>query len=298
MTSLLYGLLLCCPVCTLAQTPAARLGSPQSGPTLAPETVVLRAGSAELTAAQFESLVDSLPPQLREFAKGSGRKEFAVQLARTLVLAQEGYRRKLDQKPEFQIQSTYRTDELMATLAKAAIAEGIPGGEASVRQYYETHKSQFERVSARHILIRTKGSPIPLRRGAKDLTDGDGAAKAEMLRQKILAGGNFTMIAAAESDDVASASKGGDLGWFKRGQMVPAFEEVAFQLKLGEISKPVKSPFGYHLIKVEGHDWETFDQVKPDLEEILRTENLRSALADLLENAKIDYNPIFFGPAK
>ncbi len=283
-----YLLLVCPLVAAVAQTSS-------QPPRIRPDTVVLKVGDSEITAAQFEAIVDSLPPQLREFVMGSGRKEFAVQMARGLALAQEGYRRKLDQKPEFKIQSTYRTNEIMATFAETAIAREIPEGEAAAREYYESHKSEYERVRARHLLIRTKGSPIPPRPGAKVLSDEEGAAKAESLRQKILSGSDFAAIAKAESDDAASTTSGGDLGWFKRGQMVPAFEEAAFQLKPGEISKLVKTPFGYHILKLEGREWEPFDQVKPSLEEKLRAENLQKALTELLDGAKINYNPGFFG---
>jgi parvulin-like peptidyl-prolyl isomerase len=79
-------------------------------------------------------------------------------------------------------------------------------------------------------------------------------ALANELRQRLLAGEDFAALAAEYSDDPGSAANGGDLGWFGKGQMVAPFEEAAFSLPIGEISEPVKSDFGYHLIEVLERD--------------------------------------------
>jgi len=81
-------------------------------------------------------------------------------------------------------------------------------------------------------------------------TDAEALALANELRDRILAGEDFAALAKAYSDDTTSAVNGGDLGWFGRGRMVPAFEEAAFSLPVGEVSEPVKTEYGYHLIEV------------------------------------------------
>ena len=277
-------MLFVCPViCALAQTP----------PPVPPETVVLRAGDVKLTAAQFDALADSLPAQYKAFAQGAGRKQFADQIARVLVLAQEGRRRKLDEEPGFQIQSKYRSEELLANLTQTAIKDGVKIDDATLREYYEVHKPEYERVRARHILIRMHGSPVPLKAGSRDLTDAEALAKARELQQK--AHEDFAKTATYASDDDGSAMNGGDLGWFARGQMVPSFEETAFQLQPGQVSEPVKSPFGYHIIKVEGYELKSFDEVKGDIETKIRPERTQTALDELQEHASIDYDATFFG---
>jgi peptidyl-prolyl cis-trans isomerase C len=277
-------LFLCPMVCVLAQTP--------------PETVVLKVGDVKLTAAQFDAIADSLPEPTKAFAQGSGRRQFADEIAKVLVLAAEGHRRKLDETPEFQIQSKYRAEELLANLAQAAIVDSVKVDAAALRGYYEAHMSEFERVRARHILIRVQGSPVPLKPGTRDLTDAEALAKAQALLLKIKAGGDFATIAASESDDTASSMNGGDLGWFPKGQMVPTFEEAAFQLKPGQISGLVRSPFGYHIIKVEGHQWQGFDEVKGEIEAKMRPQETQKALDALRNGVQIDYDATFFGPAK
>ena len=81
-------------------------------------------------------------------------------------------------------------------------------------------------------------------------TDAEARALAEELRQRLLAGEDFATLAREYSDDTGSGAEGGDLGWFGRGAMVPSFEEAAFSLEIGEISQPIKSQFGYHIIEV------------------------------------------------
>jgi len=81
-------------------------------------------------------------------------------------------------------------------------------------------------------------------------SDAETLALAQELRKRILAGEDFATLAKQYSDDTGSGSNGGDLGWFVKGAMVAAFEDVAFALPVGQVSEPVKTDFGYHLIEV------------------------------------------------
>jgi peptidyl-prolyl cis-trans isomerase D len=117
--------------------------------------------------------------------------------------------------------------------------------EAVLKKYYDEHMPDYileEKVRARHILLSVDAKH----------TDKEMAAKAKALRAQ-LNGKNFAAIATKESQDPGSAKKGGDLGYFEKGRMVPQFEAKAFAMKAGEISEPVKSDFGYHIILVEDH---------------------------------------------
>ncbi len=105
-----------------------------------------------------------------------------------------------------------------------------------------------DEVWARHILVKDESTAI-------------------MVRQLLLSGQDFSKLAAQYSTDTGSKDKGGDLGWFPKGQMVPEFEAAAFSLKVGEISQPVKSTYGYHIIQVLAHgsvplDASAYDQAK------------------------------------
>ncbi len=303
--------LLCPAACLLAQTPPP---PPQKtpppppigeitkqvdvgkmiAPTVPPERVVITVGDVKITAAQYDQLVDSLPEQYRAMARTTGRKQFADNIVQILVLAQEGQRRKINETSEYKTMSAFQLSNVLAALAVEAMRKEVKVDEADLRKYYDQHKSDFEQAHGAHILIRFQGSQVPLRAGQKDLTDAEALAKAQDLRAKILAGADFADLAKKESDDIGSGNNGGDLGTFKHGQMVPSFDEAAFKLKPGELSEPVKSQFGYHLIKIQTHDFKSFEDARTDIETKVKPDALKAAVEDLSKKSPAVLDPEFF----
>lgn len=262
-----------------------------------PDKVVLTIGADKVTAAEFEQLVEALPEQYRAAARGPNKRQFAEQIVRVRILSGEARKRKLDQSPALQRQLELQKENLLANALFQDMAANAQVDDVTARQYFEQHKSEYETVHARHILIRVKGSPLPGQPGKKELTEDEALAKAQEIHKRLLAGEDFAALAKAESDDARSGNNGGDLGSFKRDQMVPQFAQAAFSLPTGQVSEPVKTQFGYHLIKVEQHDVKAFDDVKPDLEKRIRPELARSAVENLQKQTPVVMDEGFFGPA-
>jgi peptidyl-prolyl cis-trans isomerase C len=170
--------------------------------------------------------------------------------------------------------------------------------EDDAKKYYSENKSKFEtpeQVRASHILIKPdtndpNADPNQAKAKAK--------AKAEDLLKQIKGGADFAELAKTNSGDTYSAVQGGDLGFFGRSQMVPAFERAAFALKAGQVSDVVETQFGYHIIKLTDYkDANTipFEQAKDDIVKLL-TQTKQADLAEeyitsLKANANIVYPP-------
>lgn len=146
--------------------------------------------------------------------------------------------------------------------------------DEAVRTYYQEHADTYatpEKRRARHILFKV---------GAEDTQESKQARKAEA--EKVLAqvqkGGDFSLLASKFSDDTTK-TKGGDLGFFERGQMVPAFEERVFALKKGEVSGVVETPFGYHIIKLEEISpakTQTLEEASASIRKILERQGVKA----------------------
>ncbi len=265
-------------------------------PVVPPDRVVISVGDIKLTASDFDLLTEALPEQTKAEARGPRRKQYGDYLVRTLVIAQEGKRRKLDQTPSFNLQATLQVANLLANITYLAMTKDMKADDAEMRKYYADHKAEFEQVSARHILIRMKGSAVPVKPGQKDLTEEEALAKAQDLEKRIKGGEDFAKLATAESDDAGSAVKGGDLGFFRHGQMVPSFDEAAFKLAPGQVSEPVRSQFGYHIIRVEAV--KSFDDSKAEIERRVVAAMGQKALDDMQKNAAVVYDTEFFNLPK
>lgn len=180
------------------------------------------------------------------------------------------------------------TDALVvpATIQQSQVTAFLaePGNGKKAKDYYESHKKEYsneEQVRARHILIKTV-------EGDKD-SENRAFAKAQEISKKLKApGADFAALAKQDSDDPGSKDKGGDLGFFSKGHMVESFEKAAFNAKVGDISEPIKSQFGYHIIQVEAKKpaaTRTFEQVQDDVAEILLAKQQSQAALASLESA-------------
>ncbi len=154
---------------------------------------------------------------------------------------------------------------------QTAIFDSLTLTDDEVRQYYDANLSQYQtpgQVRASHILLRVEGD-----------NDEEVEARAAELVAEARAGADFAALAREHSEDETNAGNGGDLGPFGRGRMVPEFENAAFALAAGEISDPVRSPFGYHVIQVTEKQEEVtqpFAEVRGAIDNVLKRERSSS----------------------
>jgi peptidyl-prolyl cis-trans isomerase D len=152
--------------------------------------------------------------------------------------------------------------------------------EQQLRERYEQHKAEYKtppQAHALHILIKLDQTATPEQ-------DAAAKAKAEALAAQLRGGADFGTLAKANSADPGSAAKGGDLGWFNQGQMVPAFDQTVFSAPIGEI-RVVRSQFGYHVIKVlerKEENTKTFDEMRVQLSNDLTDELVKAQAREVI----------------
>jgi peptidyl-prolyl cis-trans isomerase C len=279
--------------------PATSMAAPApSAPTVEPTKVVLTIGETKITAAEFNEFIDALPEQYRAQARGPMKRQVADQIARVKLLAAEARKRGLDKNKEVQSRIQFQTDNMLAGAVFNDMLEKTKVDDAAVQKYYQEHQNEYEQIQARHILIRFAGSPVPVKANQKDATEAEALAKAQETQKRLAAGEDFAKVAQEVSDDVGSGANGGDLGMFKRGSMVPAFEEVAFKLQPGQTSEPVKTQFGYHIIKVEKRDAKSMADVRAEIEAKVKPEIARNAVEELQKTSPIVLDEQYFGPVE
>ncbi|NLE21936.1 MAG: hypothetical protein GX624_04040 [Actinobacteria bacterium] len=206
------------------------------------------------------------------------------------IVEQVGGQKKLDKLLEQQsVTQAQLEQQLRAQMLQDAVQqkvyEDIAVSEADLKKYFEDpdNASQFkveESVDARHILVKTKAEAEKVR----DLLEADSSDA------------NWKKVAKEYSTDTGSKDNGGDLGNFPRGRMVPPFEEAAFSLEAGEISKPVKSQFGYHIIEVTKKtpgSTQTFEEARPTIEQQLKFQKQATAWEEWLKKAKEEAGVVY-----
>jgi peptidyl-prolyl cis-trans isomerase C len=177
-----------------------------------------------------------------------------------------------------------RKEIYINNLIETKIASKVTVSEAEVKKFYDDNPDKFklgESVRASHILIGVDSKATEAdKKKAKE--------KAESVLKKVKGGEDFAK-AAKENSTCPSSAQGGDLGVFTKGQMVPAFENVAFSMKPGEISDVVETQFGYHIIKVvekQPAKTVTYDESKQKIQEFLKGQKIRKDISEYVEKLR------------
>ncbi len=253
MHSMAWKRLLAAAGCALALTACGKDG----GDGKAQGPAVLKVNDRAYTAADVEREITAelrrAPRELQEaLASKEGQKHFLDRLVRRELLLQEAEKQKIGDRPEVADQvAALRRDLMIRAVLQEEIGSKVKVEDKDVQDYFGAHPDEFsgDQIRARHILVRTE-------------------EEAKQVLERLAKKESFEELARTLSADQASAAKGGDLDYFRREQMVPEFGKAAFALKPGETSGVVKTPFGYHVIKLvdrkKGQPL-TFDQVKDQL---------------------------------
>jgi peptidyl-prolyl cis-trans isomerase C len=255
-------------VATVASVMAGSLAIAQDQVVAKVNDKTITEGDMRLAEAEIGNELGSLPPDQR-------RRVLLEYLIENQLFAEAAEGEKLASGAQFDERMQYwRRRALRDSYFERSVKSSVDDREA--RKLYDQQVSGIkpeEELRARHILV-------------------DSEDKAREVYEKIAHGEDFTKMAKEHSKDPGSKEDGGDLGYFAQGQMVPEFETAAFKLKKGDISMPVQTKFGWHLIKIEdrrARGAPPFEQVKERILASLVHRKAQEVAAGLREKAKLEY---------
>ena len=246
-----------------------------AAPTCAQEKdpIVAKVNGAEIRASDVAVAEEELASSLQQFPPETKREYVITYLSDTLLVAQAAEAQKLADTEDFKRRlAGARNKLLMETLLQSETKAAVT--DAAMHKVYDDATKQMggeKEVHARHILV-------------------DSEDEAKQIVAELKKGGDFAEFT-KRSKEPGAAERAGDLGYFTKEQMVPAFSEAAFALEVGKISDPVKSEFGWHIIKVEDKRDRVpppFDQVKGQIETYLVRKTQSDLITKLRESAKIE----------
>ena len=226
--------------------------------------------AADLAVADGEIGADmgSMPPDQKRMSL----IEFLID---NQLFAEAAEGEKLAQGPDYETRITYLKRRALRELYFDKVLKASVSDADAKKMYDDQVKliKPEEEVSARHILVETED-------------------KAKELKEKLKGGGDFVALAKENSKDPGSKETGGDLGYFGHGQMVPQFEEAVFKMAKGDVSDPIKTQFGWHLIKLEDKRTKqppAFDIVKDRIIQSMLLKKAQESAASLRAKAKIEF---------
>ena len=236
--------------------------------------VLAKVNGSEIRQSDVTLAEEELGPSLAQMDPATKKENVLAFLIDMKIVAKAAEDKKIEDRPDFKARLAFARnrllmDNLLGTEGKAAATDD------AMKKVYEDAAKQIageQEVHARHILVESED-------------------EAKAIEAELKKGADFATLAKEKSKDPGGAADGGDLGFFTKDQMVPEFSAVAFSLEPGKISDPVKSQFGWHIIKVEekrNRKAPDFEQVKPQIETYVTRKAQAEYVAKLRESAKVE----------
>jgi peptidyl-prolyl cis-trans isomerase C len=241
--------------------------------------VIATINGVDVTQSDLALAEGNIDPQLAQLPAEQKRLAALTAIVDSKVIAAKAKSEKLDETPDFQLRLQFILDrELHNTYFKKHIVDVVTDADVKARYDAEIAKMpKEEEVHARHILVKTED-------------------EAKAVIKALDEGKDFAELAKEKSTD-PNKSDGGDLGFFRKGQMVPEFETAAFAMEKGSYSKtPIKTQFGFHVIKVEDRraaPAPEFDKVKDQVKQVI----MRDKYMELLKSSKAEAKIEILDPA-
>jgi peptidyl-prolyl cis-trans isomerase C len=241
------------------------------------DKVLAKVNGRKITESDLEKVLSSLPQQQAMQMQGEeGKKRLLNELIAGEMFYLDAVEKELDKEEEFQNILKETKENLLQRYAVQKVMDDVDVKDEEAKEVYEQNKDKYisdEKVSAKHILV-------------------DDEEKCKEIKEEIDNGLDFS-DAAAKYSSCPSSKKGGRLGEFGKGQMVPEFEEVAFKMEEGEISDPVKSQFGYHIIQLDKKvpaEQKSFNEVKDQVKQQLVQQKQFQVYNDNVQKLRGKYN--------
>jgi peptidyl-prolyl cis-trans isomerase C len=235
--------------------------------------VLAKVNGVDITEEDVKFALDDLGPSLPRQLEGKARDNYVLDfLIDEQLVVQKAQRDKLGETPDFAKKLAYLRDKALMEQLLSKIAKDATTESAIKKTYDEAAKNQKPEteVHAHHILVPTED-------------------EAKAAQKRVKGGEDFGKVADAVSKD--PGAKGGDLGWFTKDRMVPEFAEAAFKLEPGQISDPVKTQFGWHIIKLDEKRPKVFpplDQVRDQVVRYVAQKAQSDLIVELRQGAKIE----------
>ena len=238
------------------------------------DKILAKVGALTVSEREVDEFLIELGQRGQGYNNPEGRKIVLNQIVANKLLLLEARKNLYEMEPEFKAQLAKFKDSLLVSYATEKAVNSITVSDKDAEEFYKANTDRFmgeETVSASHILVATE-------------------EEAKEIYARIAAGASFEEEALAHST-CPSKANGGNLGEFGKGQMVPEFDQAVFTMEVGEItSEPVKTQFGYHLIKLNEKTPATvtpFEEIKEQLKEVLLDEKKGQAYESKINQLKI-----------
>ncbi len=283
---ILLTLVLMVTLPVLAQTAPDKPQQPAAAPAPAAEDhskdILAKMGDKVITVGDIEDELSKIPPQfLSHFTDPVRKQQYIQSIVDRMLFAEEAKAKGLMEREDVKEKINSYVERILYSEYLKTLTDGLTVTDEEVAKYYEANKDAFmapERIKAKHILVKTEEEALNV--------------KAELDK-----GADWDELAKKYSTDKSNATRGGDLGYFSRGRMVKEFDDVAFGLEVGKIGGPVKTQFGYHLIKVEDKkpaEQQTLEQVdkqvRTKLQGMEREQKMDEARKSLTEKYHLTVN--------